>query len=266
MAGRAPKVAHNLRADPLVFMPHLTLSQWLLAFVAALGMGVSKAGFAGMGLAHVVIFAFLFGARESTGIVLPMLLVGDLTAVGGFRRHARWDCLGRLLPSASVGVVAGALLMRRLSETAYKPLIGWIILVLTAMQLVRMVRPAWLGDVPHARPFAWTLGLTAGVTTMLANAGGPIMALYFLAVSLPKLEFVGTTAWFFFIINAFKVPFSVALGLIHGRTLALNLILAPAILIGVVAGRWMVYRVSQRLFDGLLLAFAAIAALRLIGA
>ena len=100
---------------------------------------------------------------------------------------------------------------------------------------------------------------------MLANAAGPIFAIYCLAVALPKFELVGTSAWFFFLINAFKVPFSVGLGLIHGQTLALNAVLTPAILVGMVIGRWLTAHIPQRFFDGLLLAFAAAAALRLIG-
>lgn len=228
-------------------------------------MGVSKAGFAGLGLLHVVVFAFLFGARESTGVILPMLLVGDVGAVTAYRPHARWDYLGRMLPPACIGVVLGALLMGHISEAAYKPLIGSIILVLTCLQIARIARPDWLGDVPHARSFAWGMGLLAGMTTMLANAAGPIIALYVLAVGLPKLELVSTSAWFFLILNAFKVPFSVALGLIHMGTLVLNLTLAPLIVVGLFAGRWLIHRVPQRLFDLLLLTFAGVAALRLLG-
>jgi uncharacterized membrane protein YfcA len=110
------------------------------------------------------------------------------------------------------------------------------------------------------------MGLLAGVTTMLANAAGPIFGLYALSVSLPKFQIVGTSAWLFFLLNVFKVPFSVGLGLIHGRTLLFNLVMAPVILAGVLGGRWLVHRLPQRTFDGFLLAFAAVAALRLIGA
>jgi uncharacterized protein len=247
-------------------MPDLTPTQWMLAVVAALGMGVSKAGFAGVGLLHVLIFAFLFGARTSTGIVLPMLLVGDLGAVWAFRQHARWDYMRRTLPPACAGVILGAAFMSRLSDATFKPILGWIILVLTVLQVARTLRRDWFGDVPHSRPFAWGMGLLAGGTTMLANSGGPIITLYLLSVGLPKLEFTGTNAWFFFIINAFKVPFSIGLGLIDRRTLLLNLVLSPVIVAGLVAGRWLIHRVPQRLFDGLLLAFAFLAALRLIGA
>ena len=244
----------------------MSLGNWILAVVAAIGVGIAKAGLSGMGMFHVVVFAFLFGARASTGVVLPLLLVGDVAAVRTFHSHARWDYVRRMLPPACLGVVLAAWLMGDLDERVYRPVVGWITLILAILQLVRMYRPGWFGNVPHARWFAWTMGILAGAATMLANAAGPVFAVYLIAVGLPKMEFVGTSAWFFFIINLFKVPFSVALGLIHGQTLLVNLILAPAVLAGVLAGRWLLERIPQRLFEHLLLAFAVLAALRLIGA
>jgi uncharacterized membrane protein YfcA len=246
-------------------MPELTSLQWLLAVLGALGIGVAKSGFSGVSMLHVLIFASLFGARDSTGVVLPMLIVGDILAVRNFRQHARWDYIRRLLPPAALGVIIGALLVHRIGDAQYKPLIGGIILSLTCLQLLRLWRPALFELVPHTHWFAWTMGLLVGVTTMLANGAGPIAALYLISVSLPKLEFVGTSAWLFLIINCFKVPFSAALGLIHRDTLLLNAVLVPAIFIGIFAGRWLVHRIPQRLFDMLLLTFAGVAALRLCG-
>lgn len=237
----------------------------MLAVLGATGLGISKAGLAGVSLMHVVIFAFLFGARDSTGVILPMLLVGDVTAVTAYHQHARWDYIRRMLPPAFVGVMAAAAVMRYLSDALFKPVIGWIILLLTVLQVVRMQRPAWFGTVPHSPLFAWGFGLLVGAATMMANAAGPIFALYAVAVALPKLEIVGTSAWFFLIVNLFKVPFSFALGLIKGQTLLLNVILVPFILAGVLAGRWVVRRLPQHAFELLMLAFAAFAALRLIG-
>jgi uncharacterized membrane protein YfcA len=245
-------------------VPHLSVAQWLLAASAAACLGIAKAGLVGTSLVHVVVFALLFGARNSTGVVLPMLLVGDVCAVTAYHRHARWTYVRRMLPPACLGVIAGALLMRRISNDAFRPVIGWIILALTILQVLRMQRPDWFEAVPHSRWFAWSMGLLAGVTTMLANAAGPVFAIYCLALALPKLEMVGTNAWFFFIINSFKVPFSAGLGLIRPDTLLLNVALAPIVVAGVFGGRWLVYRLPQRVFDYLLLGFAAIAALRLI--
>jgi uncharacterized membrane protein YfcA len=243
---------------------HLTTPQWLLAVAAALGVGLSKGGLAGIGLFHVVVFAFLFGARDSTGVVLPLLLAADVCAVTAFQQHARWDYVRRMLPPACVGVIIAALFMRGIDENAYKPLIGWTVLALAGMHIWRMSHPDWLGDVPHTRTAVWSIGLLAGATTMLANAAGPIITIYCLAVGLPKFEVVGTLAWFFFIINAFKVPFSAGLGLIRSDTLLFNVILIPAVIAGVFGGRWLLQRLPQRVFNLLMLGFAALAALRLI--
>src|SRR5687767_9819942 len=105
-------------------MPDLTFTQWCLAIISALGIGVAKSGFAGVSMVHVLIFAFLFGARDSTGVVLPMLIVGDICAVLAFRQHARWDYIRRMLLPACLGVVGGWAWMHRLDETLFRPVIG----------------------------------------------------------------------------------------------------------------------------------------------
>ncbi len=246
-------------------MPELTLPQWSLAVVAAMGIGFSKSGFAGVGLFHVIAFAYLLGPRVSTGALLPMLIVGDVCAVLFFRQHARWVYVRRILPPALIGIVVGWALMHRLDDQAFRGVIGSVVLMLALLQLTRMYRPEWFAEIPHARWFAYSLGFVAGITTMLANAAGPMVALYLLAVSLPKFEFVGTSAWFFLIINIIKVPFGASLGLIGAESLLFDAILSPAILAGMLLGRWLVHRISQRLFDTLLLLFAGVAALRLLG-
>ncbi len=246
-------------------MPHLSHAQWIAAVIASIGVGISKAGFSGFSLLHVLIFAWLFGARGSTGVVLPLLIFGDLSAVRTFHTHAQWRYIRRMLPPACIGVVIGALVMSRLNDAAYKPILGWIILALAALHLLRSARPHMFGAVPHSIGFAWTMGLIAGAMTMMANAAGPIFTLYALAVGLPKFELVGTGAWFFFIMNLIKVPFSVGLGLIQAPTLLLNLVLLPPILVGAAIGRRLTQLVPQELFNRLLLIFAAVAALRLVG-
>jgi uncharacterized protein len=245
-------------------MPTLTPIEWLLAAAAALGVGLSKAGLAGIGLFHVIVFAFLFGARESTGYVLPLLVGGDVCAVIALHQHVRWEYVRRMLPPACIGVVVAALSMSRISDAAFKPLIGWIVLALALMQAARLRWPNWMGAVPHTRPAVWVIGLLAGGATMLANAAGPVVALYCIAVGLPKFEVVGTLAWFFLIVNVFKLPFSAGLGLIRADTLLVTAVLVPVVLAGVFSGRWIVHRLPQRVFDVLLIAFAVLAALRLI--
>ena len=246
-------------------IPHLGHLEWLLAIVAAISIGLAKAGFAGIGMIAVIVFANMMGARDSTGMVLPLLIAADIGAVSIYRGHARWDYVWRTLPPAAVGVVVGALVLSRLDNDSFKPILGTIILVLTIAQLVRLRRPHLVPTgLAHSRTVGLGLGFLAGITTMMANAAGPLAALYFVAVGLPKFEVVGTLAWFFFLINLFKMPFSVGIGVIDRQSLAFDALLVPAVLVGLFAGRWLIHRIPQKAFDIMMLAFAALASIRLI--
>ncbi len=251
-------------------IPELGHLQWGLAVVAAICAGLSKAGFAGMGLVGVIVFANIFGARDSTGVVLPLLIAADIGAVTMYRQNVRWDYIRRTWPSAAVGVIVGAFLLSRLDNASFRPILGGIILALTLAQLARMRLPNSPALPPSVYPelargpLALSLGLLAGITTMMANAAGPLVALYFVAVGLPKFEVVGTLAWFFFLINLFKMPFSVGIGVIRPSSLAFDAVLVPAVFVGLLGGRWLIHRIPQRTFDVLMLVFAAVASIRLI--
>lgn len=242
-----------------------TAHQWALAILAALLIGMAKSGIAGLGMLPVLLMADVVPARESTGLVLPLLICGDFLAVGLFRRHAAWKHLKGLLPPALAGVVAGYLVMRLdFSNALFRHVIGWIVLAMGLLQGLKRFAPAPFERVPHSRPFAWFMGSAAGVTTMMANAAGPVMALYLLAVNLPKLQFVGTAAWFFLVINLAKVPFSYQLGLIGSSSLRFNLVLVPAVVVGIFLGKRLLDKIPQKLFEELALGFAILAAIRLV--
>ena len=90
------------------------------------------------------------------------------------------------------------------------------------------------------------------------------MILYMLAIGLPKLEFLGTGAWYFLIINLFKVPFSWQLGLITPATLQFNALLLPAVLAGALVGRRIVPHINQTWFETLALGLTLVAGARLL--
>ena len=228
--------------------------------IAALGIGVTKSGLTGISMVHVLIFASLFDARESTGIVLPMLIFGDAAAMVVYGKHANWAYIRKMLGPTLAGIVVGAIAMQFLSGAAYRPLMGAIILGLVALQVVRIRYPMATENIPHSMRFAWFMGMLGGAMTMLANGAGPVFAIYFLAVGLPKLELVGTGAWFFLLMNLLKVPFSWGLGLIKPDTLMLNAILCPFILVGLWVGVATVKRIPQKKFDLILLAMTAMIA------
>ncbi len=245
-------------------MPDLTFTHWLLAVMAAVCIGLSKAGFGGVGMVAILVMAQILPARASTGVILPMLIVADIFAVSAFRRFTVWSHLARMLPPALIGIVTGFLLMPHIPDRNFGPLIGWLTLALLAMMILQKATRRLAATAVEHPGIAWPLGWLAGVTTMLANAAGPVMTIYLLAARLPKYEFVGTAAWFLFIINVAKIPFSAALGLIKPSSLVLNALLVPAVIAGIFLGRWLLGKINQTVFEWLMITFSLLGALRLI--
>ncbi|PLS79625.1 MAG: sulfite exporter TauE/SafE family protein, partial [Chloroflexi bacterium] len=231
-------------------------------------IGLSKTGIAGIGILAVAIFASVLPARESVGAVLVTLIAGDLVAVAAYRREVSWTHLWRLFPWTAVGVIGGALALNRIADDGVRRLIGGILLGLIAIHLARRAgrNPSSAAESkPRQRPWLVGLaGLLAGFTTMVANAAGPVMVMYLLALRLPKLLFIGTAAWFFLVLNLFKVPFSVGLGLITPTSLGISLRLIPLAIIGALSGRLLVHAIDQRRFEQLALGLTLIAAIRLL--
>lgn len=233
--------------------------------LACLAVGASLVGFAktavsGLGAIAVVVFATVLPARESTGSLLPLLLVGDVLAVSLYRRHADVRTLLRLLPGVLPGLVLGWWFMGHVDETILRRTIGAILLVMTATQLWQRRGAGPL--MASARPrVAVTLGMggTAGFATMTANAAGPVTTLYLIRAGLPKMEMLGTAAWFYLLVNLAKLPFSASLGLVTPASLLVDAALVPALLLGGWAGTVLIRRIDQQTFElaALLLAGAS---------
>jgi uncharacterized protein len=223
--------------------------QWIIGVACALMVGLSKTGLPGLGILFVPLFAMVLPARLSTGAMLPLLIVGDIFAVSWYRRHAVWRHLVKLLPWAFAGIVIGFFAMGALNDRLLRPLIGAIVIVLLGISFWRDTVKKGQSPVPTAWWFAALLGLIAGMTTMLANAGGPVMMVFLLAMRLPKDEFLGTSAWFFAIVNLIKVPFSAGLGLITPSTLLLDACLAAGVIAGSLIGVWTARKLPERAFS-----------------
>ena len=242
--------------------------QWALACLSAFLVGLSKTGIAGLGILSVAIFASILPARESVGALLIVLISADVIAASSYRHEVSWPHLWRLFPWTAAGVVLGALALGRIDDSDVHRLIGVILVVLIVLHIARRVRGATAADsAPPWLQRPWLIGLTglvAGFTTMVANASGPIMVVYLLALRLPKLLFISTAAWFFLAVNLFKVPFSLELGLITTASLAISLRLIPFAVVGALSGRRLLMAINQRQFEQLALVLTLIAGIRLL--
>jgi len=252
----------------------LTLEQWLLGGLAALLIGFSKTGVPGVGILVVPLMAIVFQGRAAVGTTVLLLIFADLFAVYWYRRYTRWDKLWQLLPWVAVGMLAGVVTLFVVGEDAQgkdqlNMWIGALVLVMLAIYLAQLKWGERLQ--PTSRVGLVATGSAAGFATTVSNAAGPIMSIYMTSLGLPKHEFMGTTAWYFLIFNVTKVPlYALVMALVPDRPLftlhglIFDLFMLPVIVIGVLAGRWMLPRVPQRVFNGLALSLAGIAALRLI--
>lgn len=248
-----------------------TISMWefvALAAAAAL-VGFSKTAVSGANTVSLAVFAAVLPARESTGVLLPILIVGDTIAVLTYRRHAHWPTLWRLFPAVAGGVVVGTVFMVWADDGAVRVSIGSILLLMAGVTIWRRRHPPEEDDPPETaslkgRVKARSYGVLGGFTTMVANAGGPVMSLYLLSAGFRKLGFLGTSAWFFLIVNSAKVPFSVGLGLIDLDSLLLDALLVLFVLPGAVLGKLCVDRIDQRVFERLVIGATVLGGLQLL--
>lgn len=239
-----------------------------LAF-AALLVGFSKTAVSGANTVSLAIFAAVLPARASTGVLLPILIAGDVLAVLTYRRHAHWPTLWRLFPAVAAGVVAGTVFLMWADDGVVRTSIGAILLLMAAVTVWRR-RRADAEDAPDrvttraGRAKARSYGVLGGFTTMVANAGGPVMSLYLLSAGFRKLGFLGTSAFFFLIVNTSKLPFSAGLGLIDADSLLLDAALVLFVVPGAFLGKWAVNRINQRLFEQLVIAATVVGGLQLL--
>jgi uncharacterized protein len=245
-------------------MPELEPVAWLVIGLCAFLVGAAKTGIPGIGILPALLMAQVLPAQESTGMLLGILILGDLFGAGYHRHNAQWSHMPRLLPAALAGIVTGHQIMERISDEQLRPIIGVIVLVMLGLNYWRTRSQGENLQVPTQWWFAAVLGFTAGLTSMMANAAGPIMIIYFVAMQMPKMTFVGTSAWFFFVVNWLKVPFSADLDLMNAATVKLNLMMIPAIAIGALAGVLFLKRIPQKAFNAVVQVLAVAGAIKLL--
>ena len=228
----------------------------LAAFCAFL-LGVSKSGIKGIASLIVTGLALVYGAKNSTGILMPLLLVGDVFAITYYKRHVQKEYIIKMLPWMVIGVLIGVVGGQYITESLFK--YGMAIIILFSVGLMYYCENKKDKTIPSHWTFASSMGLLAGFTTMIGNLAGAFSNIYFLAMRLPKNNFIGTAAWLFFIINAFKVPFHIwTWETMNSTSLQISLQLVPFVIIGLVAGVFLVKKIENDSYRKLILLFTAI--------
>jgi len=224
---------------------------------------MSKTGISGVGLMVVPLLANAFGGRPSVGLLLPILIFADIFAVTWYNRHARWKHIVRLLPWAFAGIILATLIGKSISDQTFNRLLAALVVGGIAILVWRDIRSDKL-KIPQSRWFAGGLGLLGGFSTMIGNAAGPVMALYLLSMRLPKNSFIGTGAWFFFIVNLSKVPMHIwSWKTISLNSFVLDVMVIPAVAAGAILGIWLVRLLPEKFYRLLVIVTTLLSALLL---
>ena len=229
--------------------PDITPGYLLLFLIVALVVGMAKAGISGIGLSIVPAMALIFGAKESTGVLLPMLIIADIMAVIYYHRSAVWKHIIRILPWVAGGIIIALVTGNLINDKQFRIVmitVVWSMLILTVLNDIRKKKGK---EIPENHLFASSMGITGGFATMIGNSAGPVFTLYFLAMKLPKKEFIGTGAWLYLIMNTGKLPLQIFIWkTITINSLILNLISIPLIACGIFLGIYVVKLLPEKVY------------------
>ena len=242
-----------------------------IGIVIALIIGLSKTAIPGAGLLASPLIALVVSGRAIPGTALPLLLFADVFAVRWYRQHTRWDLLRPLAIWVGVGFAAGAAFFVSVGSNTriVNVVIGLAILLVVVVQVVRIVRGR--EPQPSTSTDAVVYGAAGGFTTFVSNSAGPIINTYLVGLGLEKAALVGTSAWFYFAVNAAKVPVYLGLDRFGDgarfftlESLGYDLLLLPFVAIGLFAGRSVLPRLPERLFLWLVIVLSLIGAVKLL--
>ena len=220
---------------------------------------ISKSGIKGIAALIVTLLVISYGARASTGIIMPLLIVGDIFAIVYYNRFTQWSYILKMIPWTMAGVLLGVFYGYSINEESFR--IGMAIIILISVIVMYYWDLQKNKKVPTHWSFAGLLGITAGFTTMIGNLAGAFANIYFLAQKLPKNEFIGTAAWLFFIINIFKLPFHILVWeTINLNSIKISLTLIPVLLLGLLVGINLVKKIKENTYRKIILFFTALGA------
>lgn len=245
-------------------MKELTSIHWIWLIIAAFFIGFSKTSIAGSLTPILAVLANVFGGKDSTGILLPMLIIGDIFAVFYYHQHTEWSKIKKLLPWVFIGLILGVLLGMYISDSQFRFILGLIVLSCLFI-LLHMDTKKETIHVSNSFFIYIISGILTGFTTMIGNASGPIFTIYLLTMGFKKEEYLGTTAWTFLIINLIKIPLQIFFWkCITPNTLFVNAVLIPVITIGAILGAIVINKINERIFHNVILVMTAIAGIRLL--
>lgn len=226
--------------------------------------GLSKAGLGGtLGFLITPMLALVMPLDKAVGLMLPILILGDMFTLAVYWRGWEVRFLGVLLLGAVIGVTLATLVLASFPLSTLRKLLGVLVLIFVAY---RLFERRFLRMLTY-RPRRWhgvLAGSLAGFASTLAHAGGPPISIYLLLQNLSPTIFIATSALFFAVLNWIKVPYYYFAGLFDFRLQLQFIWLIPLLPVGVWTGRRLITRMDKGVFEKVILALILVSGLLLL--
>lgn len=239
------------------------IQHWFFIILASVVIGLSKSGIKGIDMLNVTLMAIVFGSKASTGVILPLLCLGDILSVLYYKRNVQWQHFWKLLPWMAIGILIGVFIGQDLDEIIFKKIMAGII-ILTVFILVGMEKSKDF-KIPNGNAFAIIMGLICGFVTMIGNLAGAFSNIYFLAFKMSKKDFIGTAAMVFLIINLFKLPLQFFFWKnINSQSLLIDVLMIPFIILGFLLGIKIVKKINEDNFRRMIFILTSLGAILIL--
>ncbi len=250
--------------SPIVF--------WLFVAAAVMIQGISKSGFAGgAGVLSLPLMMLVMPVDKVAATLLPLLILLDMNAIYHHRHNKNWTVIRQIYLPSIIGILLGALVWWQIGHAGVetyggyiKRFVGVMAVFLAVYILAKEISLEWVRGRKAGPGIGLIAGVFAGFSSTIAHAAGPIVSLFVFSQDMGKTLFVGTVAWTFTLINLTKLPFYVAVELIDLSVLRFDFYLLPLVPVGSYLGKWMHYRVSESIFNRIIMVLTLLAGMQLV--
>ena len=223
--------------------------------------GISKGGVPGpIAMLAVPVMSFVMSPLQAAGILLPLLIIMDFSAIYLYWKKWINNILKIIIPASIVGILFGTFTFKYTNEDQIRIMVGIISIIFVVVSFIQ--KSSFLLRPTKVKGYFWSS--IAGYTSFLIHAGNPPMNFYMLPLKLNKISFIGTMTLAFLVINVVKLIPYYYVGLLAPSNLMVSIILLPLAFVSVLIGYFLQKRIPEKLFFNIVYILLFISGTKLI--
>ena len=253
--------------------PDINSYQLLILALYAFLAGWERAGLRASLMPAVPLLVGSMGAVNALGYMIPILITGDLFSISYYKKHADGKSIKKLIPFAAAGILAGMIAGQKISGSSFKQIIAVLVILSLVINLINRnlqksctEKKTGIKDCDNSilKKTGPLFSTVTGFVSMLGGSGGPVISTYYLITGVKKNSFIGTTAWFFFLVNIIKTPLYFFIWKnISKASLITDLFMLPLLAAGIYSGVFIVKRINENVFRVIIYSVTFLSAVKL---